>query len=91
MPPRKKKQRPLFSPLQVEKMEREFEARKYLTEVKRANLAADLGLTETQVKTWYQNRRTKWRKELRGEDPPREVPDGRLKGIWRQSDEARDV
>lgn len=78
-PMRKTKQRPLFSPHQVQTMEKEFDSGKYLTEDKRAQLAVELKLTETQVKTWFQNRRTKWRKELRNEIPPREVPDGRLK------------
>ena len=76
---RKIKQRPLFSTNQVQAMEREFVAEKYLTECKRVKLAKDLKLTEIQVKTWFQNRRTKWRKELRNGDPPREVPDGRWK------------
>ena len=76
---RKTKQRPLFSTHQIQTMEDEFKLKKYLTEGRRAELATELKLTETQVKTWFQNRRTKWRKELKNEDPPRTVPDGRLK------------
>ncbi|XP_073235281.1 uncharacterized protein [Porites lutea] len=61
----KKKKRPLFSQHQVETMEKQFTKHRYITEDKRAELSAELSLTETQVKTWFQNRRTKWRKELR--------------------------
>lgn len=64
---RKKKQRPLFSQQQVQTMEDEFTKHRYITEGKRAELSSEVGLTETQVKTWFQNRRTKWRKEIRDE------------------------
>jgi len=65
--PRKKKQRPLFSQQQVQTMEDEFTKHRYINESKRAELSSELGLTETQVKTWFQNRRTKWRKEIKDE------------------------
>ena len=61
----KKKKRPLFSQHQVQTMENEFLKNRYITENKRAELSSQLDLTETQVKTWFQNRRTKWRKELK--------------------------
>lgn len=64
---RKKKQRPLFSQQQVQTMEDEFTKHRYINESKRAELSSELGLTETQVKTWFQNRRTKWRKEIKEE------------------------
>lgn len=62
---RKKKQRPLFSTHQIQTMETEFTKCRYVTESRRAELASDLNLTETQVKTWFQNRRTKSKKETR--------------------------
>lgn len=62
---RKKKQRPLFSTHQIQTMEKEFTKCRYVTERRRAELASDLNLTETQVKTWFQNRRTKSKKETR--------------------------
>lgn len=46
-------------------MEDEFTKHRYINESKRAELSSKLGLTETQVKTWFQNRRTKWRKEIK--------------------------
>ena len=64
-PMRKKKQRPLFSPHQIQIMEKEFAKQRYVTEEKRAQLALEVNLTEAQVKTWFQNRRTKWKKETR--------------------------
>lgn len=64
-PMRKKKQRPLFSPHQIQTMETEFTKCQYVSESRRAELASDLNLTETQVKTWFQNRRTKSKKETR--------------------------
>ena len=60
---KKKKLRPLFSAHQIQTMEKEFAKCRYVTENRRAELASDLNLTETQVKTWFQNRRTKWKKE----------------------------
>lgn len=64
---RKRKQRPLFTQRQVQALEQEFTRNRYVSEEKRAELASNLDLTETQVKTWFQNRRTKWRKEARDE------------------------
>ena len=66
-PMQKKKKRPLFSPHQIQTMEKEFAKQRYVTEDKRAQLALEVNLTETQVKTWFQNRRTKWKKETRDE------------------------
>ena len=63
---KKKKLRPLFSAHQIQTMEKEFAKCRYVTESRRAELASDLNLTEMQVKTWFQNRRTKWKKETQG-------------------------
>lgn len=51
-------------------LERRFRMQKYLSVADRAAVAKALSLTETQVKTWYQNRRTKWKRQshVRAED-----------------------
>ncbi|KXJ14615.1 homeobox protein Nkx-3.2 [Exaiptasia diaphana] len=57
--PRKKRSRAAFSNQQVFELERRFGHQKYLSGPERADLAAALKLTETQVKIWFQNRRYK--------------------------------
>lgn len=44
-------------------LEKSFERQKYLSVQDRMELAARLSLSDTQVKTWYQNRRTKWKRQ----------------------------
>ncbi|XP_029462083.1 homeobox protein Nkx-3.2 [Rhinatrema bivittatum] len=57
--PRKKRSRAAFSHAQVFELERRFSHQRYLSGPERADLAASLKLTETQVKIWFQNRRYK--------------------------------
>ena len=73
---KKKKLRPLFSAHQIQTMEKEFAKCRYVSEGTRAELSSDLNLTEMQVKTWFQNRRTKWKKETqdKGEVQSSEMP-----------------
>ncbi|CAI5439852.1 unnamed protein product [Caenorhabditis angaria] len=59
---KKKKARTTFSGMQVFELEKQFEAKKYLSSSDRSELARRLSVTETQVKIWFQNRRTKWKK-----------------------------
>ena len=40
-----------------------FRSQKYLSVADRGQVAETLNLSETQVKTWYQNRRTKWKRQ----------------------------
>ena len=47
--------------LQVCELEKRFHKQKYLASAERAALAKLLKMTDAQVKTWFQNRRTKWR------------------------------
>ena len=55
--------RPVFTQLQRRSLEKRFQATKYVTKRERLQIGAMLGLSETQVKVWFQNRRTKWRHE----------------------------
>ncbi|KAG8308126.1 hypothetical protein J6590_007112 [Homalodisca vitripennis] len=59
--------RAVFSNLQRKGLEKRFQIQKYITKPDRRQLAATLGLTDAQVKVWFQNRRMKWRhsKELK--------------------------
>lgn len=51
-----------FSNSQTGQLEKSFVAKHYLNATDRKKLAQSLGLTDRQVKTWFQNRRAKWRK-----------------------------
>ncbi|XP_046431196.1 H2.0-like homeobox protein [Neodiprion virginianus] len=59
--------RAVFSSLQRKGLERRFSLQKYITKPDRRQLAATLGLTDAQVKVWFQNRRMKWRHTKEGE------------------------
>lgn len=60
-----RKSRTVFTDLQLRILEKTFSEQKYLDTSSRAKLAQTLGLNETQVKTWFQNRRMKWKKEAK--------------------------
>ncbi|MBN3290016.1 HHEX protein, partial [Polypterus senegalus] len=51
-----------FSNDQTIELEKKFETQKYLSPPERKRLAKMLQLSERQVKTWFQNRRAKWRR-----------------------------
>ncbi|XP_070541585.1 ventral anterior homeobox 1b-like [Ptychodera flava] len=60
---RPKRARTSFSPQQLFKLEEEFQRNQYMVGRDRAELASSLNLSETQVKVWFQNRRTKFKRE----------------------------
>ncbi|XP_063058424.1 T-cell leukemia homeobox protein 3-like [Engraulis encrasicolus] len=62
-PPKRKKPRTSFSRVQICELEKRFHRQKYLASAERASLAKTLKMTDAQVKTWFQNRRTKWRRQ----------------------------
>ncbi|KAM6066920.1 NK1 transcription factor-related protein 2 [Chlamydotis macqueenii] len=55
--------RTAFTYEQLVALENKFRATRYLSVCERLSLALSLSLTETQVKIWFQNRRTKWKKQ----------------------------
>ncbi|XP_054709619.1 homeobox protein Nkx-6.1-like [Uloborus diversus] len=60
---KRKKARTTFTGRQIFELEKQFEVKKYLSSSERTEMAKLLNVTETQVKIWFQNRRTKWKKQ----------------------------
>lgn len=64
----RRRARTAFTYEQLVALENKFKTTRYLSVCERLNLALSLNLTETQVKIWFQNRRTKWKKQNPGMD-----------------------
>ncbi|XP_070540412.1 homeobox protein ceh-30-like [Ptychodera flava] len=68
---KRKRARTAFSNEQIIKLEEKFNEQKYLAPAEREDFAEKVGLSEMQVKTWFQNRRMKWKRQPKaGADVP---------------------
>lgn len=67
-----RKPRTIYSSYQLRELNRRFSRTQYLALPERAELASELGLTQTQVKIWFQNKRSKYKKMVKaaGGVPP---------------------
>ncbi|XP_068197571.1 homeobox protein engrailed-2b [Antennarius striatus] len=57
-----KRPRTAFTTEQLQRLKTEFQGNRYLTEQRRQSLAQELGLNESQIKIWFQNKRAKIKK-----------------------------
>lgn len=60
---KRRRLRTAFTLEQLQTLELSFQRCHYLSVLERHTIASALRLSETQVKIWFQNRRTKWKKE----------------------------
>ncbi|XP_064614626.1 homeobox protein BarH-like 2 [Liolophura sinensis] len=62
---RRKKSRTTFTATQIDGLEKRFSEQRYLSVSERSDLAMELELSDQQVKTWFQNRRMKEKRQRR--------------------------
>ncbi|NXR41549.1 VNT1B protein, partial [Zosterops hypoxanthus] len=62
--PSRRRLRTAFSAEQISTLESSFQRQQYLGAAERRQLAGRMRLSEVQIKTWFQNRRMKLKRQL---------------------------